>query len=136
MFRSLLLVLGLSLLAAPLASAAPAPFPNQRKPRTVNRAALVGTWDANWGGVRCRITLTASGDYSCQWCGTRYVGSWSLDREGRIVITESCQPGDAASWQVYAIRLVPGSLSGPVESGANGVFVKLERCPTIRTLSR
>jgi hypothetical protein len=130
MFRSVPLAFALSLLAAPSpdsALAAPAPFPRQHKPATLNRATLVGAWDANWGGVRCKITLANSGDYVCDWCGTRYVGSWALDRDGRVMITESCQPGEARSWQVYAIRLGRESLSGPIESGTRGVFVRLER---------
>jgi hypothetical protein len=126
MCRSVLSALLLLALVLPV-GAAPAPFFTQRKPRPLSRSCLIGTWDANWGGVRCRITLSASGDYSCEWCGTRYIGSWRLDPDGRVWISESCRPDEQYSWQAYAIRLLPDTLAGPIESGAKGVFVRLER---------
>src|SRR5262249_37557553 len=115
----LLLVLGLPVCAAP------APFRGKSRPLT--RAALIGTWEANWGGVRCLITLESNGEYRCKWCGTHYVGAWGLDRDGRVWITESCQPGEAHAWRSYAVRLAPDAFAGQIEVGATGVTVRLER---------
>jgi hypothetical protein len=124
MIRSALLML---VLVGPLC-AAPAPFEQPRKRSPLARNDLVGSWEALWGGVRCRITLAESGDYVCNWCGTRYVGTWGMDRDGRIWITESCRPGESLTWQQYAVRLAGrGDLRGPIEVGANGVVIQLER---------
>ncbi len=123
MLRALAMLLALGL---PLA-AAPAPMHAPRKPRPLCRARLVGDWVMHWGHVRCTITLSPRGDYECQWPGANYVGSWGLDRSGRFWITESCRPEVASSWQSYAITLSPVTLSGPIEVGANGVVVRLEK---------
>src|SRR5689334_19036038 len=86
------------------ATAAPMPFPKSSKPRPLTRNGLVGTWSVHWGTVSATFILSANGDYTCLWPGTRYVGSWGLDRDGRLWITESNQPTSPSSWQSYAIR--------------------------------
>jgi hypothetical protein len=115
-------------------AAAPAPFHKGGKPRLLSRDGLVGTWTVHWGSVTTTFTLSANGDYVGLWSGTRYVGSWGLDRDGRLWITESCRPELPSSWQSYAIRLsagvflaprTPQELAGPVEVGATGVSVRL-----------
>jgi hypothetical protein len=123
MIRPLVLLLALGL---PLA-AAPAPMHPPRKARPLCRARLVGTWEMHWGHFRGTITLSATGDYDCQWPGAHYVGTWGLDRDGRFWITESSRPEVASSWQSYAIRLAPDTLAGPIEVGANGVVVQLRK---------
>jgi len=123
MLRSSLLLL---LLALPV-SAAPAPFPTAAKSRAPARSTLVGTWEAKWGGVRCLITLAANGEYTCEWGGLRYVGSWSLDRDGRVLITESTRPDEARSWRFHTVRISRGSPGGPLEVGGNDLTIQLER---------
>jgi hypothetical protein len=107
--------------------AAPRPFRRAAKPRVLTHSRLVGSWQATWAGVRCVITLAANGDYRCDWRGLRYVGTWKLDRQGRVWITESPRPAEARSWQSYAVRLAPDQLAGPFEVGADGVILHLER---------
>jgi hypothetical protein len=134
MARSLVVLLAL---AVPVA-AAPMPFPKSAKPRVLNREGLIGTWSVHWGTVPATFTLSANGDYECVWPGAKYVGSWGLDRDGRLWITESCRPELSSSWQSYAIRLSPeafaafratGTFTGPVEVGATGISVRLQRKP-------
>jgi hypothetical protein len=125
MVRALALLLALSL-SAPLV-AAPAPMPRATKTRPLTRARLVGTWVMHWGNVRSIVTLSATGDYVCEWPGARYTGTWGLDRDGRLWITESCRPQETSSWLSYAIRLAPDTLSGPIEVGGSGVIVRLEK---------
>jgi hypothetical protein len=134
MARALVLLLALALPVV----AAPAPFPRVAPPRPLNREGLVGTWTVRWGTVAAVFVLSANGDYVCIWPGARYVGSWGLDRDGRLWITESCRPETSTSWQSYAIRITPetfatsrstGIFSGPVEVGATGVSVRFEKKP-------
>jgi hypothetical protein len=108
-------------------AAAPAPMHPPRKARPLCRARLAGTWVMHWGNFRSTLTLSASGDYHCQWPGAQYVGTWGLDRDGRLWITESPRPEVASSWQTYAIRLAPDTLAGPIVVGATGVVVRLEK---------
>jgi hypothetical protein len=129
--RSTLLLLALAL-AAP---AAPAPFPRPNAPpRPPGRFHLVGDWHMCWGTVRYPITLTNAGDYLCEWCGTKFVGSWRVDSRGRLWITESGHAADPSSWRTYSIALAPvartddsGAFSGAVEVGAPGVQVRFEK---------
>src|SRR5262249_62434207 len=96
-------------------------------PRPLDRERLVGNWVMHWGQYRSTVTLSATGTYTSQWPGANYVGTWGLDRDGRLWITESSRPGEPSSWQSYAVRLAPNTLAGPVEVGATGVVVRLER---------
>jgi hypothetical protein len=56
-----------------------------------------------------------------------------LDPEGRLWITESCNPGSACSWQSYAIRLSSDTVdlhpgfTGPVVVGADGISVRMHK---------
>jgi hypothetical protein len=129
MFRALALLFVLALSV----TAAPAPFPRTAKPLPLTRETLVGTWVMHWGDVRAVVVLSSGGDYTCVWPGATYVGTWGLDREGRFWITESCRPGDACSWQSYAIclspcpyarRHLPGSLAGPTRVGSSSISVR------------
>jgi hypothetical protein len=125
MARSLALVLAL---AMPLSlAAAPAPFPKHSRPRSLTREGLVGTWTVYWGTVPATFTLSANGEYVCIWPGARYIGTWGMDREGRLWITESCRPELPCSWQSYAIQLTPETFAGPVVVGADGVSVRMEK---------
>ena len=142
MARSVALLLALALHLDVLstsprrADAAPLPFPKTGKPRPLTRDGFVGTWTVRWGTVPATFILSANGDYVCVWPGARYIGSWGVDRDGRLWITESNRPDAPGSWQSYAIRLAPdlfaahrapSSLRGPVEVGASGVSVKFQR---------
>jgi hypothetical protein len=138
---ALMLVLGLPLDVAitswQRADAAPVPFPKTSKPRSLTRDGFVGTWSVHWGTVPATFILSPNGDYVCIWPGAKYVGSWGMDRDGRLWITESNRPESPSSWQSYAIRLTPDlfsarspySLRGPVEIGATGISVRLLRQP-------
>ncbi len=123
MIRSLVLVLTLAL---PLA-AATAPFPKPARPRILTREGLVGTWSVQWGTVPATVTLSATGEYACQWPGSTYVGTWGVDRDGRLCITESCQVAQPNAWQSYAIRLNAGSLAGPIEGSPEGIVVRFQK---------
>jgi hypothetical protein len=93
----------------------------------LTRSALVGEWVMCWGEMRATITLSDTGTYTCQWGSLKYVGAWGLDGEGRFWITESSQPQEVRSWQSYAVRMTPGTLTGKIEVGAAGVPFRLER---------
>lgn len=109
-------------------TAAPAPFErvNPRN-RPLCYEDLVGTWTMTWSGQAATMTLSAHGDYVCKMSGLTYVGAWSLDREGRLCITESATPQNSNSWRSYAVRLDPRTLSGSVEVGSPGTKVSLAR---------
>ena len=62
-----------------------------------------------WGTHRCTITLTANGDYTCQWFSQTYVGSWRLDHAGQFWITESNSPDNPHAWRSYAVALDPAT---------------------------
>lgn len=121
----LALLLGAALESCALRSA-PMPFPRQTRAPTLTRTRLVGTWNVRWGTVSCQMTFRNSGTYTCFWPGAHYVGSWGV-RNGSLWLTESSRPQDASSWQSYAVRLRPATMCGPVEVGATGVVVTLQR---------
>src|SRR5215213_9150171 len=87
--------------------AAPAPLFKARQ-RSLTSADLVGTWTLYWGNQRGTVTLGSDGDYRCEWGGMKFVGTWSLDREGRWLIRESTTPADWRSFRDYVIRFEPG----------------------------
>ena len=68
--------------------------------RSLGPQDLAGDWLMTWGGTEWRVALDAGGGYRCtpagerSGSGTLHVGSWSLDSQGDLVITEGlCQAG-------------------------------------------
>jgi hypothetical protein len=124
--------LGLTLVILALgwqsSTAAPAPFERpaaRHKPFTSED--LAGAWILVWSGQPGTMTLSSRGDYVCSMSGLTYVGSWSIDQQGRFCISESTTPHNPNSWHYYAVRLDFRTLSGRVEVGGAGTRVQLLR---------
>jgi hypothetical protein len=111
-----------------MADAAPAPFERPPiRPKQLYRQDMVGNWTMTWAGQPCTVTLSATGDYTCDWYGINFVGSWRLDPQGQFWITESSRPEDPDLWRSYSVRLDPVTLSGRVEVGQPDVEVRFQR---------
>lgn len=106
---------------------APAPMPRHRPVRPIGHDGMVGAWWMAWGGQSGTVTLTADGGYRCRWGGITFVGSWRIDGEGRLVITESTTPHDPRSWRTYAVCLDPATMTGEVVSGCPSTTVRMRR---------
>jgi hypothetical protein len=110
------------------ATAAPAPFERSAsRHKHFTSEDLAGTWILVWSGQPGTMTLTSRGDYVCQMSGLTYVGSWTIDQQGRFCITESTTPHNPNSWRHYAVRLDYRTLSGQVEVGGAGTRVQILR---------
>lgn len=118
----------LPLLLALSAPAAPRPWPKPPKPLIVSQQALAGRWVMWWGGTDYQILLEKNGCYACDFRGTRYVGSWGVDR-GLFWLTEAVctSTADPGAWKSYTVRMKPGTLEGQIEVGAPAVLFRLER---------
>ena len=109
---------------------APAPFAAPRKAYPITAGRLVGVWQCSWGGVACTITLRDGGEYESAWPGGGWVGSWGLDRNGTLWITETCRPEPSpGAWQTFRIlKFQPGKPCQALTNGStSGVTVKMWR---------
>ncbi len=120
-----LLIVGLILLLLGYAFGAPAPFYREApRPRPLSET-LPGEWKMYWGGTPFRTTLERGGGYRARLGGLEWVGSWTVDGQGRFRIIESTRPEDADSWRSYCVPFEPGTLHGHEEQSK--VEIRLER---------
>ena len=104
-----------------LALHAPAPLSPLRPPMQPSPA---GEWVMEWAGTTGPARFAGDGSYCCLWCGTMWLGRWSM--EGSVLTVEEWLPG-THEWETPSLpfrwraRLRPGTLEGTLDSGA-GMF--------------
>lgn len=81
---------------------------------------LQGKWMAKWAGVNCVVLLRENGSYAEKYCtndrgegGSKYWGTWGLDREGNLWIHEVPANSYTGEFTTYLFKWDPENLKGP-----------------------
>lgn len=105
---------------------APAPLVKRKQTRTLTELLSGQVWYVVWGGVYYSTIFDSDGSYTALRSNLRYVGTWSIDDQGRLCISETCHPGVAGTMNNYCVRFDPGTMSGREESSSK-ITLRLER---------
>jgi hypothetical protein len=116
----LIRALVLTLLAASLTLAAPAP-PHRPKPPAI---PTPGSWVLTWEQAGGRITLAPNGAYHCRWGASDWYGSWAWDTRTRTLHVH--ETSDGQSWLSWHVQF-DDRLSGEALIGARRIRVSLTR---------
>jgi hypothetical protein len=105
------------LLTASLGIGAPAPLPRPAPDPTVallGAKDVVGHFDLVWGGGAYTQVFSRDGGSRCTSGPALWVGSWSLDWEGKLTVNDAQwhngEPGEPVTWTVTFRRNADGRL--------------------------